>query len=140
MYTDTQNLKAELREQFKKMTDKIETFSSAIIEHMPESVDARYVFAYDDTISINIPYNPEKRTVLEAQLVELGWTKTDEGPDADNTSYGVKFTYPGIVGKVVIRMDPTAEGSTCKLNLIGFEKKPVYEFSCLDAEPLVEAG
>jgi hypothetical protein len=138
MYTDTQNLKAELREQFKKMTDKIETFSSAIIEHMPESVDARYIFAYDDTISINIPYNPEKRAVLEAQLVELGWVKASESVDATTTSYGITFQHPGVFGKLVIRMDPTADGSTCKLNLIGFEKKPVYEFSCLGAEPLVE--
>ena len=39
--------------------------------------------------------------------------------------------------EISIHINPDLAGSTCKKNLIGYEQKPIYEVTCMDAEPLV---
>jgi hypothetical protein len=41
--------------------------------------------------------------------------------------------------RINFHIDPDFTGSTCKKVLIGYVQAPIYEVTCMDAEPLIEA-
>jgi hypothetical protein len=83
------------------------------------------------------PYNTEtikqNREILEA----AGWKFSREYQWKDDGTLGQFFRKDGYEIDIFYR--PRYAGFTCKLNILGYEQKPIYEVTCLDAEPLVEA-
>jgi hypothetical protein len=83
------------------------------------------------------PYNTEtirqNREILEA----AGWKLNRERQWTDDGTFGQFYRKDGYELDIFYR--PNYAGSTCKLNILGYEQKPIYEVTCLDAEPLAEA-
>lgn len=89
-----------------------------------------------DTIILSMPHNMEVFKVNQARLVEAGWKLNGINPSYDATCAIAKF-YQGEnwwTGKVIsIHLYTGVEGATCKRTLLGYEQRPVYEITCLEA-------
>ena len=76
-----------------------------------------------------------KRNV--AAMLNAGWKQFGDleacshGDTAIATFYKGETRWTGIV--ISMHLDVTAEGSTCKRTLLGYEQRPVYEITCLEA-------
>jgi hypothetical protein len=82
------------------------------------------------------PYNTEaikqNREILEA----AEWKLVRERQWTDDGTFGQFYHKDDHELDIFYR--PNYVGSTCKLNILGYEQKPIYEVTCLDAEPLME--
>jgi hypothetical protein len=82
------------------------------------------------------PYNFETIKQNCEILETAGWSFRREYQWADDGTLGQFYHKDGYELDIFYR--PRYVGSTCKLNILGYEQKPIYEVTCLDAEPLME--
>lgn len=85
----------------------------------------------------SMPYNTETLKLYRAKLEAAGWSFTRETLSTQDGVLCVDFHKPGALGYLQIQMRPQYAGSTCKLNVIGYEQKPIYEVTCQDAPAFI---
>jgi hypothetical protein len=82
------------------------------------------------------PYNTETIKINRERVEAAGWKLARERQWADDGTLGQFYRKDGYEIDIFYR--PRYAGSTCKLTILGYEQKPIYEVTCLDAEPLME--
>jgi hypothetical protein len=126
----------DLKERIKKELEAAQNMLLAV-ETLPELEGNVLPHPSHNTILSGMPNNREFFQVNRARLEAAGWqykhtmTNKNDGNlivDFWNAEYSIEFT---------MILYPDMPGATCKRNLIGYEQKPIYEVTCMDAEPLL---
>lgn len=100
------------------------------IEHMQTHDYAEVIFA--------MPYDLEMfhRNREKLESIGLVWNKQMQ-PSPTSGVVVTAFHDPDITiwndVAIHIHIEPTLPGSTCKRNLVGYAKTPIYEITCKDA-------
>jgi hypothetical protein len=127
----------DLLNQLDKNKAKLDAKREAI-EALPELEGVLYGSTFTDWVSLSFPYKHELFNANKETMTAAGFRFMHES-HLDNGTYEQVY-YSENHTDVTLYYRPEAEGSTCKRNLIGYKKpEPIYEVTCMDAEPLVEA-
>ncbi len=88
------------------------------------------------SVIVVIPHNKQLFDHNKEVLQTLGWKwDNDMNPNPSSGVVCANFYKDGI--QINIQLIPDMVGSTCKRNLIGYDKQPIYELTCMEAEALV---
>jgi hypothetical protein len=125
---------------YKSLTDSINSDLAnleaikAASEHLPELRDLGNPSSCAPVRSIvcNAPYSPALIREHQNALEAAGWTFSREYDYTANAQFVREFGFEQGV-HLTIFYTPDVPGATCKVNIVGYEQRPVYERVCLEA-------
>jgi hypothetical protein len=108
-----------------------------LAQRLPEIANIHQIYPVNGHLCITTPDHKEHVSATLKLLAEYRWTVIS---DKFSPIHGIRFielTHPECAGHLSLLVRQDLAGSTCKLNVIGYEQKPIYEVTCLEAEPLL---
>jgi hypothetical protein len=109
-----------------------------IVRCLPELEGIKRTQPHDEkSVIVTMPYDYEMFRRNAETLKAAGWKQygeinlSDDGVSGLITFYLGDSRWTGFV--LSVHMHTDYEGATCKRSLLGYEQKPVYEITCLEA-------
>jgi hypothetical protein len=104
-----------------------------LLESIPELEGIYNMFTYKPgSLIYSMPYDLQMFERNKNKLVENGW-EFDGDMEVKPFCGAImpEFTKEGI--RISFQINPVYSGSTCKRTVIGYEKTPIYEVTCMEA-------
>ena len=106
----------------------------ALVQRLPPEMAHVFqacVCGTTETLILSMPNNRDAITETVNHLKEYGFIVAKEWA-AQNTGYlNIDLSHPECAGWLKLYFRPDVTGATCKRQVVGCEKKPIYEITCL---------
>jgi len=125
------NANEKMHKDFDKVQDDLIDLKTAL-DLLPDLDD------YDTFISglcfqADIPFSPVAVKDVQDRLTAAGWIETSRYNRDHAGDAVIVFTHPNAKREFSVMLRPDYTGSTCKRNIVDYEKRPIYEIVCNEA-------